>query len=225
MKVVAFSDSLGVNPVDLPDGDVLVCTGNFTRFGDRREVTKWYDWFTQQPHRHKVLVYGNHEISTDIHCFKRKQPWMTWDCPDEDILTPPPGQGVHLLHGTGVTIEGVTFWGHPGLPPAREGVPTRHGNFYCAHQFETQEESAATWATCPNNVDVMVTHAPPYGVLDCHRGHHIGNAELRDEIDRRVKPKVHVFGHVSDCPGMAEFGLRKPVYYNVAQRVATIEIN
>ena len=225
MKVVAFSDSMGGNPVNLPDGDVLVCTGNFTRFGDRVEITEWYNWFIKQPHRHKVLVFGNHEVSTDILCFKRKQPWKVWACPDEELLTPQPGHGVHLLHGTGVAIEGVTFWGHPGLPPERKGVPARHSNFYCAHQFETREQSLNTWASCPTDFDVLVTHAPPHGILDYQRGHHIGNIELRYEIDQRIKPKVHVFGHARDCPGHVELGLRKPIFYNVARRVATFEIN
>lgn len=225
MKVVAFSDSMGVNPVNLPDGDVLVCAGNFSRFGDYKEITRWYDWFTQQPHHHKILVYGNHEISTDIFSFKRREPWLVWSCPDEELLTPPPGRGVHLLHATGVTIEGVTFWGHPGIPPAREGIPARQNNFYCAHQFESHDESVVTWAKCPRHVDVLVTHVPPHGILDYQRGRHMGNIELRKEIDQRINPTVHVFGHVRDCPGIAEVGLRRPVFYNVAQRVVTIEIN
>lgn len=225
MKIVAFSDSYGRNPVNLPDGDVLICTGNFTRFGDIREITEWYQWFASQPHPHKILVYGNHEVSTDIYCHKRNSPWKVWSCPDEEIVTPGPPPGVHLLHGTGVTIDGVRFWGHPGLPPAREGVPTRADNFYCAHQFETEEESTACWATCPTDVDVMVTHAPPHGVLDYQRGHHVGNIELRTAIDERIKPQVHVFGHVRDCPGIFECGFRKPKFYNVSQRVGTVEIN
>jgi Icc-related predicted phosphoesterase len=74
------------------------------------------------------------------------------------------------------------------------------------------------WRKIPNDTDILVTHFPPLNILDLsrmnsksqgkictlcqqvHDGHgHLGCKHLRNEVLERVKPKVHVFGHVHEC--------------------------
>jgi Icc-related predicted phosphoesterase len=49
----------------------------------------------------------------------------------------------------------------------------------------------------PSDTDVLVTHGPPFGVLD--RAHpstkHLGCEELAKAIGE-IKPRLHVFGHI-----------------------------
>lgn len=60
MKIVAISDTHGEHSdVELPDGDVLVHTGDFTHFGNGQN--DFLNWFTQQPFKYRVLILGNHE--------------------------------------------------------------------------------------------------------------------------------------------------------------------
>ena len=48
-----------------------------------------------------------------------------------------------------------------------------------------------------------MTHEPPHGVLDKNRKkQNCGNAVLLKEIQERVKPKYHVFGHVHEDYGI-----------------------
>lgn len=48
----------------------------------------------------------------------------------------------------------------------------------------------------------MVTHSPPLGYLDIwKRNKHWGCAELLNAVEKRVRPRFHVFGHVHEKNG------------------------
>ena len=66
----------------------------------------------------------------------------------------------------------------------------------------SEEDRARLYATIPEDVDVLVTHGPPWGVLDRAPGSnsHVGCRQLLAAV-RRVKPVAHVFGHVHGCYG------------------------
>jgi Icc-related predicted phosphoesterase len=69
------------------------------------------------------------------------------------------------------------------------------------------EERSRIYARIPERVDILITHSPPYGILDTSdRGRlHGGCQELRKAVER-AKPKVHIFGHVHGCRGIVEAG-------------------
>ena len=48
----------------------------------------------------------------------------------------------------------------------------------------------------PEDTDIVITHGPPYGILDkIYNGQSVGCKILLNVIER-VKPKVHIFGHI-----------------------------
>lgn len=55
------------------------------------------------------------------------------------------------------------------------------------------------YARIPSSTQILVTHAPPAGILDGDQ--HTGCAELLAAI-RRVRPRLHVFGHVHSAYGV-----------------------
>lgn len=77
------------------------------------------------------------------------------------------------------------------------------------------------WKKIPRDTDILISHLPPYGVMDlawvgerrakkdpcalCHRVHtahnHWGCENLLSTVLKEVRPKVHLFGHVHDAPG------------------------
>jgi Icc-related predicted phosphoesterase len=85
--------------------------------------------------------------------------------------------------------KGVIFYGSPWTP-----------HFYGA--FNASEESLALkYKRIEDSVDVLITHGPPFGILDSpNKGDHAGSASLRVAVDR-IKPKVHVFGHIHAAYG------------------------
>ena len=51
------------------------------------------------------------------------------------------------------------------------------------------------WKELPK-VDILVTHGPPFGILDkTNEGKNAGSELLLKEV-LRLKPKLHLFGHI-----------------------------
>lgn len=80
----------------LPPGDVLIHSGDFDG-GSVEEIDDFNSWLGSLPFRHKIVIAGNHDL-----LFDRK----------------PKLARAHLtkaiyLQDSGVTIEGVKFWGSP----------------------------------------------------------------------------------------------------------------
>jgi Icc-related predicted phosphoesterase len=94
--------------------------------------------------------------------------------------------GVYL-EDSGVEVEGLKFWGSPVQPPfnnwafnVQRGAPIRRH-----------------WDKIPMGTDVLVTHGPPFGMLDQSRPmtDHLGCEELAEVVEK-VAPRLHLFGHI-----------------------------
>ena len=62
----------------------------------------------------------------------------------------------------------------------------------------------------PPDLDVLLTHAPPEGILDAIPGESIGSPSLRGYVARHdpaAPPlKAHLFGHIHEAKGRLELG-------------------
>eukprot|EP00438_Fugacium_kawagutii_P024950 Skav213207 [mRNA] locus=scaffold2826:493165:497976:- [translate_table: standard] len=100
-----MSDTHG-NFYDVPDGDILIHSGDFTNEGIRHgmeDVNDFMSYFKALPHKYKVLVPGNHELGLDR-------------LPVDDLrrmLGCTPGSNIFLLVDESVTIEGIKIYGSP----------------------------------------------------------------------------------------------------------------
>jgi Icc-related predicted phosphoesterase len=58
-------------------------------------------------------------------------------------------------------------------------------------------DRAHVYAQIPSETDVLITHGPPYGILDRIPGR-TGNSGCRELLKavERIKPRIHVFGHI-----------------------------
>ena len=52
-------------------------------------------------------------------------------------------------------------------------------------------------------MDVLITHCPPYGILDVVDGEHQGSSSLMERV-MQIKPKYHIFGHIHEGYGKYE---------------------
>lgn len=173
MKIVAISDThRKYRQVRVPDGDVLIHSGDVDLWnGD--DVFDFCEWFEAQPHSYKILVPGNHDkVAFEKEMIKRM---FNGD--------------MNYLVDSGCTIEGKVFWGSPYTPVFMNW-------FFMANRGDDIKKH---WDKMPENVDVLVTHGPPYGILDevlvGYGDHHKGCEELLKRV-MEVKPKVHIFGHI-----------------------------
>ena len=53
-------------PEKMPDGDVLVHCGDLTKRGSRKELEPVAEWLKNLPHKKKIVIPGNHDVSLDI---------------------------------------------------------------------------------------------------------------------------------------------------------------
>ena len=68
MRIVCVSDTHGWHrDVVVPDGDLLVHAGDITRKGELDTVEDFDRWLGGLPHRHKVVICGNHDF-----CFQEQ---------------------------------------------------------------------------------------------------------------------------------------------------------
>ena len=77
------------------------------------------------------------------------------------------------------------------------------------------EELKSKWEKIPFDTNILLTHTPPYGINDLtseYRGgkkldpEPQGCKNLLKEVTERVKPKLHVFGHIHGRNGSQKIG-------------------
>ena len=61
MRIVHISDTHNRHRqlTKLPEGDVIVHSGDFTMAGTEAEALDFMEWFCDLPYRHKVFIAGN----------------------------------------------------------------------------------------------------------------------------------------------------------------------
>ena len=67
--------------------------------------------------------------------------------------------------------------------------------------------STKKWKQIPTDTDIIITHNPPFNIMDkCVDNSQEGSVSLLNEIMERIKPKIHVFGHVHEGYGKVKMG-------------------
>lgn len=64
-----------------------------------------------------------------------------------------------------------------------------------------EKDACKLWDSIPADTDILVTHGPPFGVLDrtiqnCNAGCHYLLQKVME-----IKPKYHLFGHIHEAYG------------------------
>ncbi len=101
----------------------------------------------------------------------------------------------HVLHGSGVMIQGIDFFGIGG------GIPvTPFGEW--SYDF-TEEEARQLLSSCPSNA-VLVSHSPPHGAVDMSsQGVRLGSRAIY-ECTQQTNPRLVVCGHIHESAGQME---------------------
>jgi len=94
----------------------------------------------------------------------------------------------HYLYDNGVTIEGMRFFGIPMF--VEDDI---------SDNYTKMLEHITT------DIDVLITHQPPFGILDKSGHYHFGNKVLSEKV-REILPKAHLFGHIHVANGLYQNG-------------------
>ncbi|KAJ0118524.1 hypothetical protein J7T55_009307 [Diaporthe amygdali] len=206
IRVVCISDTHNTRP-ELPYGDVLIHAGDLTENGSFDEVQSELRWLSSQPHRYKVFVAGNHDVLLD-EVFLEKYPQRRYGSSQtkEDL----DWGSVIYLQNSSITLE---FPRCHNAVETEAAQPNEHMQFRArrlmifgspftpqygtsAFQYQSDPEYwTETFAPLRTIPDILVTHGPPKFHLDARGAQRAGCPYLSWEV-ARMRPRLHVFGHI-----------------------------
>lgn len=202
MKFVVISDTHGEfpNPASLPEADFFIHCGDITNIGIHGDsvINSAKSWFIELSKRYgKVFaIQGNHDIGISNSLIKE------WGAV-------PLNQRISEYEG--IKLGGVSLtvaYNKPSL--------IRYWDYMTTDDRVEQYN----WDFEP--VDIVVSHGPPYGVLDkTYDGDRIGSIEAQNYIIRH-SPKYFVCGHVHESAGKILF--RGTQVVNTAMKYQILEI-
>ncbi len=158
------------------------------------EANSFFEWYQALPIPQKVFVPGNHSMAIE-----------------HGLIKPEYYPGVTFL------IHQLSEFDWTGLGVADNrkfkifGSPYTPWFFNWAYNL-ARPDLKAIWQSIPADVDLLVTHGPPKGILDVTKDWktkepiHIGSLSLTREVLHRIKPTLHAFGHLHDETGIKNFG-------------------
>lgn len=179
MEIIdCISDLHGHFP-KLEGGDLLIIAGDLTARDKCTEHSDFCDWLDSQPYKKKIVIAGNHDnnIEADlIECL----------------------HSTYYLEDNGTNFERLKIWGTPWSL-------SFHGiNPHCKAFMGSESDLKKKYDLIPSDIDILVTHSPPFGILDeCENGN-VGSKSLRDVVlsaERFPNLKAVIFGHIHEQGG------------------------
>jgi len=179
VKITAISDthSLHKKITEKLEGDILICAGDITRRGSKDDVLDFNHWLGELDFKYKIVIAGNHDF-----CFEK-------DDTCYELLA-----NAIYLEDSFVETEGLKIYGSPWQP----------WFFNWAFNLQRGKEISDKWDLIPDDIDILVTHGPPFEILDkTKRGEFVGCKDLKKRV-LEVRPKVHIFGHIHEAYGAVD---------------------
>ena len=172
MRILHLSDTHGFHQRlnNLPKADIIIHSGDVSMAGASSEVVDFIEWFSELDYRYKIFIGGNHD---DV-----------LDGKDREIIQGFLPDNCFYLYNSGVTIDGIKFWGIP---------------FFFSN--DVNGDSLEVMSQIPLDTDILITHRPPLGVLDNSANITYGCPDLFDAVSN-IRPQYHLFGHIHDAYGI-----------------------
>jgi len=192
MRLVITSDCHGyLERAELPPGDILVLGGdlfaNHSPDPDRdaafqlNDLLQLDEFCNGLDYGRILMIAGNHD-------------WIF----ERDRSASRRLKNITYLEDSSIVIEGVKFYGSPHQPEFFD---------WAFNLPRGGAELARYWSLIPDDTDVLITHGPPFGILDRPFGKRPpAGCELLAKRVQEVRPKVHAFGHIHGGYGRQQVG-------------------
>lgn len=190
MIIDCVSDLHGNFP-PLSGGDLLIVAGDVGA-NTPHGLARFLKWMESQPYRQRIFIAGNHDNAlaySRLSINKNKEVRIR------------KGDFVYL-QDSGTEFDGLRIWGTPWTRWF-DGV-----NPNCRAFMKGEARIAKRFERIPEGTDILISHMPPYGVLDAvmpkstsgFRDLHVGSRSLLQRIVQ-IKPALCVFGHIHEHGG------------------------
>lgn len=189
LKIIAISDQHGHLP-EIPPCDLLLIGGDICPGGGLEKQSFWLDthfrhWLDRIPAKEAVAIAGNHDK------IFANAPEMI-----------PSGLRFHYLKDSSIEIFKLKIYGTPWQLP-----------FWGVFN-KKEEELDSLYQAIPYDLDILLTHGPPYGIRDGVPVQerlnedlgtllHVGSHALKKRI-LEIQPKLVVFGHIHSAYGVTK---------------------
>ena len=193
MKIWHISDTHSYHGLlNIPEGiDMLIHSGDIanSKVGpiSNNECRDAIEWLKGIDIPHKILIAGNHDVAFERGMIKK-----------EELAQ----KGITYLFNEEITIEGFKIWGSPYTPSFGEGWAYNR----------RRDKLHDLWNEIPEDVDIIITHGPPKGILD-HSYSPIGSVyercgcqALKSRI-LKLNAKLVCFGHIHNCEDIINAGI------------------
>jgi len=203
VRFVVVSDTHGRhdNPSlrTLPEGEVLIHCGDLSSTGEPSQLKGLREWMRSKSFKHRVVIAGNHDTTLDAPYFKENFDDLRHSLRDAESIDPRKEIALFkndpdfvYLDDEVVSIEGYNIFGSPITPS------------FCGWAFNRGRGPAILthWKKIPDECEILITHGPAAGFGDwCLRGAFAGCLDLLHEVQVRVRPLVHLCGHIHESNG------------------------
>jgi Icc-related predicted phosphoesterase len=177
-RIVHISDTHEQHDkLEIPDGDILIHSGDFTYLGYPSKITEFNNWLGTLSIPIKLVIAGNHD-----------KLFQTQPEAARKLIT-----NALYLDEEAVVVEGIKIFGSPWQP----------WFFDWAFNAQRGNDIQTHWDKIPDDTELLITHGPPNDILDRNRaGIKCGCANLRNTIEYRLKKlRLHAFGHIHEGYG------------------------
>lgn len=166
--------------------DILIHSGDALNYGDAAELVRFRHCLEQIKDNYKLIIYtpGNHDCTFEV------------DLPFATSFLKETIPNIEVLHERAIDFEGYKIYGTSFQP------------FFCNWAFNILDPNklALIYEGIPDDVDILITHCPPLGILDNNYQGRFGSAELANRLPKLTKLKLHCFGHIHGGHGIFKNG-------------------
>ncbi|KAL2868871.1 40S ribosomal eS8 domain-containing protein [Aspergillus lucknowensis] len=176
----------------LPECHVLLHAGDITKVGLKSEHVLMLSLLKSHPAELKIVIAGNHDISLDQDYYSRLALYTSDEAIKAGIRYMEEEIRTFTVPSTGAKF---TVYATPYTPEFCQWA------FAYPRDLDRAEGGGLVVPSYPG-VDVLLTHGPPYGILDrvVGTGQSIGCEHLYRAVER-ARPALHVFGHIHEGYG------------------------
>ncbi len=188
IKIDCISDLHGHYP-KLYGGDLLIIAGDLTARDTDEQHRDFILWISNHqkhdfPYKKIIYIGGNHDGFLDP---KNKR---------YGAIKTPEEWNIEYLCDSGTEFQGLKIWGSP-WSLTFPGI-----NHKCTAFTGTEKELEKKYDLIPDDIDILITHGPPYGILDKVKNRNVGSLSLAVKIGHMENPpKLWVCGHIHECYG------------------------
>ena len=180
MKTFIISDTHNKHKETFFDqtADLLIHTGDF--LGENKKQEKQFKDFTDfikdLDYDNKIIIPGNHDYFVIQNPNRAKE-----ICENKNI---------NLLINEYIEIEDILFYGLGFVENKKKSNKLEYFNKY-KERYDIID-----------NCDCLLTHIPPYQILDINFKESNEGSELLRKTINKIQPKYHFFGHIHEARGI-----------------------